>query len=161
MTKCFDWKESVWYSCYRQTLRYWRAYCPICIMLYHDMFSSFNPWCMLLWDHTDDNSLGLSVSWLRLLFASKCRSRGTGTGWRLMTVFYCLLAFRKCQSPHLGPVWTLWLAWLTWREGKREGLFLGCFCLSRQAYREAANGTCWMVSPSSASVCCPSSAVLD
>ena len=158
MTKCFD---SVWSSCYRQTLSYWRAYSPICTMLYHNMFS------VLVHDIRSCGLIQMTTLW-------GCQSLGSvfflplnvapeglaqdGAWWLYFTVYWLS---GSARAPHLGPVWTLWLAWLTWREGKREGLFMWCFCLSWQAYRETANGTRWMGPPSSVRVCCPSSAVLD
>lgn len=49
--------------------------------------------------------------------------------WLYFTVYWLS---GSARAPHSGPVWTLWLAW---KEGEREGLFLGCFCLKRRACR--------------------------
>lgn len=89
---------------------------------------------------------------------AKCCSRGTGTGCCLMTVFTVCWFSGSARDPTWDQLEQFdWLDRLRWKEGGREDPFLGCFCLSRQADRKAVNVTRWMVSPSSANACCPSS----
>lgn len=115
--------------------------------------------CGIIWTVRSCSCQSLGPVFPRF-WQTKCHSRGTGTGCSLMTIFTVCWISGSTRA----PTWEQFeqfdlLDRLRQRERARERLLLGCFCRSRQADKKAANVTRWMVSPSSASVCCLSSAV--
>lgn len=106
--------------------------CPfsvsVCTLLFPNMFSSFSPWFMPLSDHTDKTLVLTSFSF----WGAKCRSRETGRHRMLPDdCIYCLLAFRKCQSPPLGTSLNNLPGFTELEGGKEAGPVLGVFLLKQ------------------------------